>query len=204
MLQNSRDIINTAGFFQTVFTVIIALSIGEALKQFIADKAEKPEDRAIHWDRFPALLSFLLLALPFFHGMSRYFFVVYTNASEVPQQYGAYLIFDGTAFTSMAALFFTMSRCLPAVQWRRYFFTIIILLAVDSLWILIAVGKRGFPISVWLALNFALAIILIVLLITIRKRSFKLAIIASIICAVATAGTTLISYFIKWDVFFPG
>lgn len=204
MLLSSKDIINTAGFFQTVFTIVLALSIGEALKQFIADKAEKPEDRAIHWDRLPALLSFLLLVLPFFHGMSRYFFIVYINAAEVPKYYGAYLMFDGAAFISMSALFFAMSRCLPAIQWRRYFYLIILLLAVDTVWILIAVGARGFPVSVWLALNAALATVLSILLIFIRRQSFRVALNVSIICAVTSAITTSISYFVKWDVFFPG
>src|SRR5690349_3554976 len=134
MIPTSKDILNTASFFQATFTIIVALSVGEAFKQFVADKAEKPEDRAIHWDRLPSLLTFLFLALPFFHGMSRYFFLTYTNANEVSASYGGYLIFDGICFITMSAIFFAMSRSLPAVQWRRYFCLILFLLVVDSTW----------------------------------------------------------------------
>jgi hypothetical protein len=199
MIPINKDILNAASFFQTTFAIIIALSISEAFKQFVADKAEKPEDTAIHWDRLPALLSFLLLALPFFHGMSRYFFLAYTNAREVPESYGGYLIFDGVSFVLMSAIFFAMSRSLAAVQWRRYFCLVLLLLLVDSIWIAVAVESRGFPVLLWQALNAALAITLISLL----AREPSNPIHFPIICAAAAATTTTISYIVEWNVFFP-
>jgi hypothetical protein len=203
MLPINKDILNTADFFRVAFTLVLALAITESFKQFIADKAEKPEDRTIHWNRLPALTSFLLLALPFFHGMSRYFFIVYTNASEVPRNYGAYLLFDGIAFLSMSAMFFAMSRALSAIQWRRYFYMVLVLLVVDSAWIIVAVGSRGFPVQLWLILNSCLAIVLIILLLTARKCSRCNPIFVSSACAATVAITTSISYFYKWEVFFP-
>ncbi|WP_420965728.1 hypothetical protein [Bradyrhizobium sp. B120] len=199
MLPVSKDILNTVAFFQTTFSIVIALSIGEAFKQFVADKADKPEDRAIHWDRLPALLAFLLLALPFFHGMNRYFFLAYTNADTVPQTYGLYLIFDGISFMSMSALFFAMSRSLPAVQWRRFFCLTLLLLFVDSVWIAVAVESRGFPVLLWQVLNAILAITLVALL---ARDPEKPALFVTA-CAFTTAATTTVSYIAKWAVFFP-
>jgi hypothetical protein len=199
MIPVNKDIINATSFFQTTFAIIIALSIGEAFKQFIADKAEKPEDRAIHWDRLPNLLSFLFLALPFFHGMSRYFFIMYTNASQVPDSYGGYLVFDGISFVFMSAIFFAMSRSLPAVQWRRYFCQVLLLLLIDSVWIAVAVESRGFPVLLWQILNAVLAITLIALL----ARDNYPPVRASTVCAATAAITTLISYTFEWNVFFP-
>lgn len=199
MIPNSADVASTVSFFQTIFAIIIALSIGEAFKQFIADKVDKPEDRAIHWDRLPALIGFLLLVVPFFHGMSRYFFVAYVNAKAVPETYGLYLIFDGISFMFMSAIFFAMSRSLPAAQWRRYFCLALLLLVVDSIWISVAVESRGFPVLLWQILNSALAITLAALL----AREPARPTIFPIIFALAVTVTPTISYVYKWEVFFP-
>jgi hypothetical protein len=199
MIPINADILSTTSFFQTTFAIVIALSIGEAFKQFVADKAEKPEDRAIHWDRLPALIGFLLLVVPFFHGMSRYFFAVYTNAKEVPATYGDYLIFDGVSFMFMSAIFFVMSRSLPAVQWRRYFCLALLLLVVDSVWIAVAVESRAFPVLLWQILNAALGILLVALLAREPTNPIKY----PIMFAAAVMVTTTISYTCKWDVFFP-
>ncbi len=117
--------------FQRAFTIVLALALAEAFKQFIADKADKPEDRVIHWDRLPALLSFLFLAFPFFHGMSRYFFVTYIHTTTPPPHYAVYLMIDGIAFLFESAMFFVMSRTLSAGQWRRYYLSVLLLLAID-------------------------------------------------------------------------
>jgi hypothetical protein len=66
MIPVSKDIINAASFFQTVFSIVIALSIGEAFKQFIADSALKPEDRAIHWIGYRRYSAFFYSYFHFF------------------------------------------------------------------------------------------------------------------------------------------
>jgi hypothetical protein len=199
MISINPDIQNTISFFQTTFTIIIALSIGESFKQFVADKAERPEDRSIHWDRLPSLISFLFVALPFFHGMNRYFFLAYANAKTVPDIYGAYLIFDGLCFISMSALLFAMSRTLPAVQWRRFFSLILLLLVVDSIWIAAAIDSRGFPVGVWQLLNASVIIMIVAML----AREPRRPIVFTILCALMEFLTTAISYAIEWNVFFP-
>ncbi len=55
------NIINTVTFFQGAFTIILSLSLGEALKSFTSDNQELP----VHWNRVPALLAFLLVFFPF-------------------------------------------------------------------------------------------------------------------------------------------
>jgi hypothetical protein len=204
MIPVSKDILNTAGFFRIAFTIVLALAIGEAFKQFIDDKADRPEHRTIHWDRLPSLISFLFLALPFFHGMNRYFFLAYTNASSVSQHYGSYLLLDGASFISMSAMFFVMSRTLAAVQWRRVCYSIIILLIVDTIWILFAIGIRGFHVELWLILNAILATTLAFSLFFGRATSSCACVIVSSICAITTVLTTTASYYFKWSVFFPG
>jgi O-antigen/teichoic acid export membrane protein len=84
---------NSIESLRTIFVIILALAIGEAFKQFVSDSAEKPEDRHIHWWRLPALLAFIVLVVPFSHGMARYFFDNYSAAAR-PKPYAPFLLFD--------------------------------------------------------------------------------------------------------------
>jgi hypothetical protein len=61
-MPNDGDIIHTVKFFQSAFTIVLALSLGEALKSFTSDNQEQP----LYWNRAPALLTFLLVFFPFF------------------------------------------------------------------------------------------------------------------------------------------
>ena len=114
---DDQAILSTVDNLQRIFSIVLALALAEALKQFVADKATRPEDRAIHWDRLMALIAFLLLLIPFYHGMGRYYFEVY-HTKDLPRPYSLHLMIDSLAFTVEATLFFVMSRALSLVQWR--------------------------------------------------------------------------------------
>ena len=128
-------------FFRNTFTVVLALALGEAFKQFVTDRfagdghyqEAKQDYPIILWTRLPTLLSFLFLIWPFFRGMNRYFYVTYQNGS-MPQPYSLYLSFDGILFTGEAALFFVMSRALPLAKWKLFYLCTLGLLIVDSIW----------------------------------------------------------------------
>src|SRR5690349_3178439 len=128
-------------FFRSAFTVVLALALGEAFKQFVTDRIAgegryqepKPDFPIILWTRLPALLSFLFLIWPFFQGMNRYFNKTYQSGS-MPQPYSLYLSIDGILFTVEAALFFVMSRALPVAKWRLFYLCTLGLLVVDSIW----------------------------------------------------------------------
>lgn len=59
------------------FSIVLALALGEAFKQCVSER----ENGAIQWDRMLALLTFLLLILPFYQGMNRYLLQTYGGAS---------------------------------------------------------------------------------------------------------------------------
>jgi hypothetical protein len=126
-----RSVANDIDFFQKVFTVVMALALGEAFKQFVADAKEPAEDKTIHWNRLPALVSFIFLIVPFYHGMSRYY---YTTYSTVAEGYSGHLLFDSGAFLLESALFFTLSRALSPGRWRTYYIAVIILFVLDCAW----------------------------------------------------------------------
>lgn len=182
-----NDLIHAVGFLQNAYTILLALALSEAFKQFVSDSDRKE----IVWDRFPSLLAFLFLIFPFFHGMSRYLFKTYLNDSDIPfRDVVFYLMFDGFIFLCLAAFFFVMSRSLSSEHWRRFYGALLLLLVVDSIWIIVCLC-RGIPLEVWLILNFVLAAFLIFKL---RFEKANVSKDAQLLCAILTFMTGVLSY----------
>src|SRR5579872_480039 len=108
----SKPIPEIVLFFKCTFVIVLALALAEAFRQSVSDKVQEPEHQVIFWPKLPALCSFLLLIIPFYQGMSRYFFVTYADLSKLPEPYSIYLMIDTTFFLAESALFFVMSRTL--------------------------------------------------------------------------------------------
>jgi hypothetical protein len=201
-----------------IFAIVLALSLSEAFKQFIADRAEQPGEKSIafkqfiadraeqpgeksiRWDSLLALLAFLLLLIPFYHGMARYLYDVYRTPSSRPQPYSASLLFDVVAFTVEAGLFFVMSCALRLVQWRRFYWAVVIVLCTDTVWGTSAwLGHRQVVLP-WLILNAVFLPILIVTLLVFRKTDSRS---GPIVALVAMAVRTVLDYATAWSFYFP-
>jgi len=193
---DEKAIFSAVDSLQRIFTVVLALALGEALKQFVADKAENPKDRIIHWDRLVALLAFLLLLIPFYEGMARYLYAEFQTPKRATH-YSGFLLMDSIAFTIEASLFFVMSRALPMVQWRRFYAAVLVILGVDTAWeVILLVTNRPASLS-WLSLNLAFAAVLAVILIKCAdKRGPYLAAIAMLL-------RTIFDYVTNWGFYFP-
>jgi hypothetical protein len=206
-----KEIPNLIGFFQGVFTIVMALALTESFKQFVA---EKPEEQARHlrWDRFPALLSFLFLIFPFYQGMSRIFFNTYGDIAKLPQPYALHLMYDGIAFTVESALFFVMSRALSLAQWSRFYQAVLILLAWDSFWgltrtsfqagsIWAVLQPDAGPIRSWIILNIVGVIVISIMLLAMRgeKPTNKDAVFGSVLMFIRTFA----DYSLEWEFYFP-
>src|SRR6266568_2472261 len=192
---------------KAIYTIILALAIGEAFKQFVADQAASPQQRRIHWDRLPALLSFLFLIVPFYHGMLRYFFEAYVNYTRQPGHppYGLWLMADCSAFCVEAILFFVLSRSLALAQWRRFYKTVVILLFLDLLWVLFVVFAHQPAIVNWAYLDFAALFLLGLLLFAFRDyapdtdwRS-----LAAVLPVLLILARTLTDYALNDSFYFP-
>lgn len=195
-MENSKDVIDAILFFQRAFTIVLALALGESFKQFVADREEK----TIHWDRLPALLTFLFMIFPFFHGMNRYVFVTYINRISAVQSYAGYLMFDGIIFMAESATFFIMSRSLATIQWRRFLFALITLLAIDSTWIVVEHHKIPDTI-LWLLSNGILAVVSGILLYCFRRAEKPIT--PLIVVSALAFLTTAYSYYVLWNFYFP-
>jgi ABC-type antimicrobial peptide transport system permease subunit len=141
-MDKSREIIQTIDFFRGVIAIVMALALGESFKQFVSESVQKPEHQTIHWNRLPALVSFLFLIVPFYQGMIRYFVITYGDPEKPPQHYSLFLMFDGVTFIFESALFFLMSQALSLSRWRRFYVCVLILLVVDLSWLLLAYLRR--------------------------------------------------------------
>jgi hypothetical protein len=208
---------SVAAFFKNAFTVVLALALSEAFKQFVTDRFagegpyQEPKSNfpIILWTRLPALLSFLFLIWPFFQGMNRYFYVTYQDGS-MPQPYSLYLSLDGILFTVEAALFFVMSRALPLSKWKLFYLCALGLLIVDSVWGGTALTHTN-EVRGWLFLNLisipALSIILLILGLTLKDREVtksKLYYFIVLGMPVLVATRTVIDYWKMWSFYFPG
>jgi hypothetical protein len=198
--------LNSVGFFRQAFVIVFALALTEALKQFVAEQPKQPNDplshQLVHWDRLPALLAFVFLVVPFFHGTVRYFYQTYESQKPFAS-YDQYLVIDGIAFLIEAALFFAMSRAITPTRWRALYMCIICLLVVDSGWSGIEYWHGALPSPDWIYLNIGLAVVLSVLLLFIRTYEGGLMWFALCFGAAAVVIRTFLDYQWEWTFYFP-
>lgn len=192
----SPQVAHTVAFFQTGFTIVLALALGEALKQFVSDE---DHHRSIHWDRLPSFVSFILVTFPFFQGMGHHMFTTYLDPATAPPYRQAYLIFDGIAFLVQAAIIYVMGRTIQPRLWRRYYGALLVLLAVDLAWAGITM-LRGIHVGVWVVLDVILVAVLVAVLWLERGREESLR--PAIICAIAVTISTSLSYLLRADLYF--
>ena len=186
---------HAVGFLQNAYTIVLALALSEAFKQFVADSG----DRNIHWNRSWSLIGFLFLIFPFFHGMSRYLYSSYLAKSETIQNAATYLMADGIAFMSMSAFFFIMSRSFSPDRWKRYYGALALLLVIDSVWIGFAY-RRGVEVGTWFVLNVILGCVLAATFFFWRSQEETQW--PPAICALTICATTIFSYFYMRDFYF--
>lgn len=183
------------------FSIVLALALGEAFKQYVSER----HDGAIQWDRTFALLTFLLLILPFYQGMNKY--LLQTYGGTAPSSAGfspVFLIFDGVAFLIESALFFAMSRNLANSRGAYFYWIVLALLAVDSLWGVSAIqhASEGAKVTImsWIKLNVGFVLFLLFLILGLKRWLPVLAVVA--IGTIAMLVRTIMDYWISWDFYF--
>ena len=197
------DLTHAIQFLQAGVTILLGLALGEAFKQLVPDG-----DQNIRSDRVHSLLAFLFMIFPFFHGMSRYFYTAYLtipNAHLGPV--AGHVMFDGTAFMTMAVMFFVMCRSLSPSHWIRFYTFLLALLSVDTVWIIVSM-IFGTPLLPWLILNVVLMVALFAILRTFwpdqpYDDNNKPPLAPGWLCALLTGNTTLLSYMWMSNFYFP-
>ncbi len=192
----SNDVIHMVNFFQTAFVIILSLSVGEALKSFASDNQDHP----LYWDRAPTLLAFLIVFFPFFQSMSRYLFITYLNPPTALKFYPGYLVFDGIMFALEACCFFVMSRSLAPQIWRRFYASMLTLMAIDIGWTGVNYF-RGIHVGDWLWLDFGIVAALLAVMWFEHGRPQSMRPIYIGLAVIMTS--TALGYWFESDMYFP-
>jgi hypothetical protein len=192
------------------FTVVLALALGEAFKQVVADVpavSADPAEKPIRWDRFAGLVAFLLLLTPFYQGMARYLFHTYSEGGPQgrPEPYGVFLLIDCAAFTIEAGLFFVMARALSTVHWRRFYTAVFLILSTDAVlgtfvWLIQRWPQRTPDMVNWLVLDIIALPVFGALLLIWRDRDSRWAPRVGLACMVLR---TVADYWSSWKLYFP-
>jgi hypothetical protein len=195
--KSEKSILSTVKSLEWIYGVVLALSISEAFIQFASDpNSEVPR---IQWNRFLSLCSFLLLVVPFCHGMSRYFCEIYDRKHTNPN-YGSWLLVDCTAFTVEAGLFFILTRSLAENLWPQFAIVVLVLLFLDVLWGAFVWKWRTNIISSWVVVNLCAIPLLVAVLLGFHKSTswWGISLTSLIILA-----RTVADYWSGWEFYFP-
>jgi len=190
----------SADSLQRLYTVVVALAVGQAITAFLKDRNTLLDLRsADSVAALPALLAFFITLVPFYHGMNRHLDRCYLEHDSGPKQ-GA-LLLDFT-------IFFLESFFLLAASWaiRRGLLTFLflgLLLIGDCIWGVVShlIHYAGGPSTVlrWTLINLiAVAIGLGVALTTVfgdASRSWMLLVVALL--------RTVADYWSSWRFYFP-
>jgi hypothetical protein len=190
------NVISTVTFFQGAFTIILSLSLGEALKAFTSDNQDHP----LYWNRAPALGAFLLVFFPFFQSMNQYFYSTYLNPQTALQFQPGFLVFDGMMFTLEAGCFFTMSRSLAPHRWQRFYTTLLVLMLIDIGWAGVSYS-RGVHVGGWLYMD--VLVIAVILAMMWFERDKPMSLRPGYIGLVLLTMTTALGYWLEKDMYFP-
>jgi hypothetical protein len=195
-MPNAGNVSHTVIFFQDAFTIILALSLGEALKSFTSDNQDQP----IYWNRAPALLVFLLIFFPFFQGMSQYFYSTYLNPQTALKFYSNYLVFDGVMNTLEAGCFFTMSRSLAPHRWQRFYTTVLVLMLIDIVWAGVTY-RRGARVGGWLFMD--VVVVAAILAMMWFERGKPTSLRPGYVGLAVIVTTTALGYWLEPNMYFP-
>lgn len=196
------ELTHAVQFLQAAFTILLSMAFGEAFKQLVPDG-----DQDMRWDRFWSLFAFVVMIFPFFHGMTRHFYITYLTHPNVNLAIVELrLMFDGIMFLSMSAMFFVMSRSLTPSHWSRFFIAIGVLLLVDTIWSGVSI-YCGIDLWPFIYLNGALAVALAIISLCYRRATLpgekgKFSWGPTFCCAMACSTTTTITYIWMQNFFF--
>ncbi len=180
-----------------IYGVVLALSISEAFLQFASAPGSKVP--GIQWNCLLSLCSFLLLVIPFCHGMSRYFCEIY-DREQVDPHYGNWLLVDCTAFTVEAGLFFILAGSLAKDLWLQFAIVVVVLLFWDVLWGALVWKWRTSIISSWVIVNLCTIPLLVAVLLGFHESTSWWGISLTFLVILAR---TVADYKTGWEFYFP-
>lgn len=203
---NIDAVVSAVKALQLVYTFVLAIAIGSAFSEFVeyreGDENEQVP-RTLRWRRLFSLTALLLLAVPFIHGMHRYFFDVYLTSNEHPDPYSVYLLIDTIVFTIEAGLIVILSRLLRIIDCRDFVRTIIILLFLNIMWGSFVAWAHTPDVVRWVFLNACTVPLLVAIWWWLGRPKLKKWWLVPSVTLAILALRTFCDYLIRWDFYFP-
>jgi hypothetical protein len=141
--------------------------------------------------------------------MNRYLLVTYGDAATLAIPHAPFLV--SAAFMVESALFFVLSRTLRSEEWQHFYWVVLVLLVIDSLWWSIVPYSPGVRMTLlsgrvllddWTILNLVTSIFILTLLLLGRRLPYQPHLPAAIGTA-AMLVRTIFDYLISWNFYFP-
>jgi hypothetical protein len=198
---SERRIARSVDSLQKIYSVVIALAIGQAIQTFLIDRpAGTLAAAAVVLGRTPAFLALLAILVPFYHGMNRHLDVVYIERPQ-EQRAEAALLFDFVVFFFESCLLFAVAYSvgpgLAAFAFLGTLLAVDVLWALASHWIHYTRDKQG--IFSWAAINAAA----IVLGLFVGLTEYYSTTAKGWLLLVVAIGRTVFDYWFYWQFYFP-
>jgi hypothetical protein len=186
---------------QKIYAVVIALAIGQAIETLLLDR--KTDVLASASDvlaRTPIFFSFVLILVPFYHGMNRHLDACYIERPQGQRVEGA-LLFDFLVFFIESALLFAVANSVsPTIEG---FIFLGLLLGVDVVWALVShwIHYTGISPSIlrWSTINGV--VVALGLFIGLNSNYSDMA--KGWLFLVLAASRSLADYLSCWEFYFP-
>jgi hypothetical protein len=195
---------------QRIYSLILALSIGQAISILVLDPATKQlipltADKIFSSDGvnffghiLPVAIAFFVTIIPFHQGMNRHLDFHYIERTDPNVSFGLFL--DFVFFMFEGGIFFAIASSVRLPAQATTFFGL--LLFVDIIWALVAMlahRTRDRPLSKWPGINFAALIVGVgILAFNFFSLEWKGWLLASL-----AVGRTVWDYTSSWSFYFP-
>ena len=198
---SEQRIARSVDSLQKIYSVVIALAVGQAIQTFLIDRpAGTLAAAAVVLGRTPAFLALLAILVPFYHGMNRHLDAAYIERPQ-EQRAEAALLFDFVVFFFESCLLFAVAYSvgpgLAAFAFLGALLAVDVLWALVSHWIHYTRDKPG--IFSWAAINAAA----IVLGLFVGLTEYYSTTAKSWLLLVIAIARTVFDYWFYWQFYFP-
>lgn len=183
---------------QRIYAVVTGLALNESLKKSFVDARG---DLYFEWLSFISLITFVALLVPFFHGMNRHMDEVLqkykdSNGGMESKRYSILILFDFFVFIVESGILFLLATTIHRPE--NFFLLFILLISVDFVWAFVSNKFVTTVQSNWAWINFATAVILVIILYLFKANEQKI-----ILICIVSIFRTILDYSLGWDFYFP-
>jgi len=200
-ISNGKLIERSVDSLQKIYAVIVALAISISIQNLLLNKTDNSFVITTSiFSYLPAFLSFIVILVPFYHGMNRHLDKCYVERTSEDTIRGA-LLFDFIVFFFEASILFAVASSIRAGL--QSFYLLGTLLVADMAWVIVShwIHYRKYSPTIlwWAGWNFlAIVISLFIVLLEAYPESSKMWLLF-----VVALSRSVADYWSCWEFYFP-